>query len=82
MISTVTGQFKSFNGSAETETDDFNTATKIEFTAYINSIDTNNEQRNGHLKSADFFDVEKYSQLKFIGKNLNVEDNEGKLQAN
>jgi polyisoprenoid-binding protein YceI len=55
MISTVTGQFKKFNLVAETGTDDFNTAKKIEFTADIDSIDTNNEQRNGHLKSADFF---------------------------
>ena len=79
MISTVTGQFKSFNASAETETDDFNTATKIEFTADIDSIDTNNEQRNGHLKSADFFDAEKYPQLKFIGKKYEADDNEGKI---
>jgi len=79
MISTVTGRFKTINLVAETTTDDFNSATKIEFTADIDSIDTHNEQRNGHLKSADFFDVEKYPQLKFIGTKYNVEDNEGKL---
>ncbi|MDQ2864215.1 MAG: YceI family protein [Bacteroidota bacterium] len=79
MISTVTGHFKTFNLVAETATDDFNSATKIEFTAETNSIDTNNEQRNGHLKSADFFDVEKYPELKFIGNKYSVEDNEGKL---
>jgi polyisoprenoid-binding protein YceI len=76
MISTVTGQFKKFNLVAETGTDDFNTAKKIEFTADIDSIDTNNEQRNGHLKSADFFNVEQYPQLKFTGKKYEVKDGE------
>ncbi|HMJ48029.1 MAG TPA: YceI family protein [Ferruginibacter sp.] len=68
MITTVTGYFRKFNLEVETEGDDFNTAKKIEFTADINSIDTNNQQRDTHLKSADFFDAEKNAQLKFIGK--------------
>jgi polyisoprenoid-binding protein YceI len=53
MITTVTGYFREFNLEVETETEDFNTAKKIEFTANINSIDTNNQQRDTHLKSAD-----------------------------
>jgi polyisoprenoid-binding protein YceI len=77
MISTVTGQFKKFNLVAETGTHDFNTAKKIEFTADINSIDTNNEQRDGHLKSADFFNAEEYAQLKFTGKKYDVNGGEG-----
>jgi polyisoprenoid-binding protein YceI len=77
MISTVTGQFKKFNLVAETPTDDFDAASKIEFTADVDSIDTNNEQRNGHLKSADFFNVEKFPQLKFSGKKYVVKDGEG-----
>ncbi|HWH62247.1 MAG TPA: YceI family protein [Ginsengibacter sp.] len=79
MISTVTGHFNKFNLVAETETDDFNTAKKVEFTADISSIDTKHEQRNGHLLSADFFDVEKYPELKFIGKSYKIEDGEGKI---
>lgn len=79
MISTVTGQFKTFNLVAETENDDFNTAKKIEFTADVDSIDTNSEQRNGHLKSPDFFDVEKYPQLKFTGKKYDADGDEGKI---
>ena len=67
MISTVTGQFKNFNLEGETETNDFNTAKKIEFTADVNSIDTNNEQRDAHLKSADFFKAEEHPQMKFSG---------------
>jgi polyisoprenoid-binding protein YceI len=77
MISTVTGQFKNFSLVAETGTDDFNTTKKIEFTADIDSIDTNNEQRNGHLKSPDFFNVEQYPQLKFSGKKYDVSGDEG-----
>lgn len=81
MISTVTGQFKKFKVVAETGTDDFNTAKNIEFTADVDSVDTNNEQRDGHLKSADFFDVEKYPQLKFSGKKYDVNDGEGTISG-
>jgi len=78
MISTVTGQFKKFSLVGETETDDFNTARKIEFTADIDSIDTNNEQRDAHLKSADFFNGERHPQITFSG--TKYEDKEdGKL---
>ncbi len=81
MISTVTGSFNKFDLVAETQTDDFNSAKKIEFTADIDSIDTNNEQRNGHLKSADFFHAEKYPHLKFTGKKYEVKDDEGFLSG-
>jgi polyisoprenoid-binding protein YceI len=81
MITTVTGYFKQFDLEVETETDDFNTASKIEFTADINSIDTNNLQRDTHLKSADFFDAETHSQLKFEGKKYQASGDEAKLQG-
>ncbi|HSQ44468.1 MAG TPA: YceI family protein, partial [Ginsengibacter sp.] len=81
MISTVTGQFKKFNLVAETGTDDFNSAKNIEFTADINTISTNNEQRDGHLKSADFFNVEEYPQLRFIAKKYDVKDGEGTISG-
>jgi polyisoprenoid-binding protein YceI len=64
MISNVTGQFNKFRGSVETNGDDFKTA-KIHFTADINSITTNNEQRDAHLRSGDFFDAENHPQLIF-----------------
>jgi polyisoprenoid-binding protein YceI len=79
MISTVTGHFNKFNVEAETVTEDFNTAKKIEFSADIDSIDTNNEQRNGHLKSADFFNLEKYPKLLFTGKKYEGNGDEAKL---
>jgi Uncharacterized conserved protein len=64
VISSVTGKFKSFDGSVESDKDDFTDAT-IRFTADVNSIDTGNEQRDGHLKSADFFDAANHPQLTF-----------------
>lgn len=64
MITNVTGSFDIFTVSAQTEEDDFTNA-RISFTADVNSISTNNEQRDGHLKSADFFDAEKFPQIKF-----------------
>jgi polyisoprenoid-binding protein YceI len=79
MITTVTGHFNNFGLQVETESDDFTTAKKIEFSADIDSIDTNNEQRNGHLKSADFFNLEKYPKLVFIGKKYENQGDEAKL---
>ncbi|HUQ97470.1 MAG TPA: YceI family protein, partial [Chitinophagaceae bacterium] len=42
MITTVTGYFKTFDLQVETETDEFSTAKRIEFTADVDSVDTNN----------------------------------------
>lgn len=64
VISTVTGTFKSFAGSMESENEDFQDAA-IEFTLDVDSIDTNQEQRDGHLKSADFFDAEQFPKISF-----------------
>ena len=65
----------------ETETEDFNTATRIEFTADVDSIDTNNQQRDTHLKSADFFNAEEHKQLKFVGKKYESVGDEAKLHG-
>ena len=64
VISTVTGAFNKFEGSAETETDDFNNAS-IQFSLDTDSVDTNQPQRDGHLKSADFFDVATFPHITF-----------------
>ena len=64
MITNVTGGFKTFTAEAETDGDDFSAAS-IAFTADVASISTNNEQRDGHLKSPDFFDAEQFPQIKF-----------------
>lgn len=70
MITTVTGYFRHFDLVVETEDEDFTKAKRIEFTADAGSIDTNSEQRDTHLRSADFFDAEKFGQIRFAGKAL------------
>ncbi len=81
MITTVTGHFNKFSLNVETESEDFSTAKKIEFVAEIDSISTNNEQRDGHLKSADFFNLEKYPNLVFSGKKYEGQGDEAKLSG-
>jgi polyisoprenoid-binding protein YceI len=81
MISTVTGQFKQFNATVETKGEDFSSA-KIQFTADVSSIFTNNEQRDAHLRNNDFFDAEKFPQIIFEGDKLEkTDDGEYKLQG-
>ena len=75
MISTVTGYFSIFNAEVETEGDDFTTA-NVEFTADLSSISTNNEQRDAHLKTSDFFDAENHPQVKFVSSKLEKVDDE------
>jgi len=69
VISTVTGSFKTFEGTVTTQGDTFEGA-EVEFSLDVNSIDTNQEQRDGHLKSAEFFDAEKYPKITFKSTSL------------
>ena len=69
VVSTVTGQFNEFDATIKSDKPDFSDA-KISFEADINSIDTKSEQRDGHLKSADFFDAENYPKLTFVSKSI------------
>lgn len=79
VISTVTGRFGSYDGKIEADGDDFENA-KVTFTADINSISTNDKDRDQHLKSDDFFNAEEYPQLKFESKNFEkVGDGEYKV---
>ena len=68
VVSTVTGHFNNYQATAETP-GDFADA-KINFEAEVDSIDTKNAQRDGHLKSADFFDVANFPKLSFVSKSL------------
>jgi polyisoprenoid-binding protein YceI len=82
VVSTVTGHFSKFDASIETSKEDFSDA-KINFEADINSIDTKNEQRDGHLKSADFFDAEKYPKMTFVSRSIKKDsDHEMKVTGN
>lgn len=83
MITTVTGYFQNFNVEAETEDEQFSNPTNVAFTADVNSISTNNEQRDTHLKSADFFDAAQHSEVRFEGtKYENVGGDDYKLHGN
>jgi polyisoprenoid-binding protein YceI len=81
MITTVTGYFRKFDLLVETENEDFNTTKRIEFSADINSIDTNNEQRDTHLKSDDFFNAQAYPELRFVGKKYESSGDHAKLHG-
>jgi polyisoprenoid-binding protein YceI len=70
MITNVTGYFEKFDLEVETEDDGFTKAESIVFTADVDTINTNSQQRDTHLKSADFFDAANHSQLRFVGKQL------------
>jgi len=64
MITNVTGSFGKFDGTLESDADDFSDA-KASFEADVASVSTNNEQRDGHLKSEEFFAAEKFPKLTF-----------------
>ncbi len=79
VISTVSGKFTEFEGKLEGDPNDLEKA-KISFSADINSINTGNEQRDGHLKSADFFDATNHPKLSFVSASIKrVDDNEYKV---
>lgn len=63
MVTKVRGSFTQFNGSVSTEENLENASIYVEIDAA--SIDTRNDDRDGHLKSADFFDVENFPQITF-----------------
>lgn len=75
MITNVSGTFRKFDAKVETYGDDFTSAT-IDFTADADSITTGNEDRDKHLKSADFFDAARFPELKFASTKLEKKDDE------
>jgi polyisoprenoid-binding protein YceI len=86
MITNVSGSFGKFDVTVETDGDDFSTA-KIDFTADVASVTTGSEQRDGHIKSPDFFDKANYPEMKFVStemKNLGNDNYElhGNLTIN
>lgn len=69
MFTNVSGKFNVFEATIENEDDIFESS-KISFTAETASIDTNNSDRDNHLRSAEFFDTDVYSKLSFIATNI------------
>jgi len=70
VISTVTGYFRKFEGHAQTTSEDFSGAI-VAFSLAVDSIDTNQSDRDQHLKSADFFDTTNFPTISFAGKLAN-----------
>src|SRR4030095_3696936 len=75
MITNVSGSFKNFSATVETEGTDFSTAA-IQLKVEISSIDTNNAQRDDHLRSSDFFEAEKFPEMVFESTNVEKLDAE------
>lgn len=64
MFTNVSGRFDSFEATAETEGDDFETA-RIRFSGKTSSINTGSDDRDKHLRSADFFDADQFPEITF-----------------
>lgn len=75
VISEVEGNFTQFEGSITSNGNDFTDA-KIDFTVDASSVNTENERRDGHLKSDDFFNAEKFPKLTF--KSVSMKKGKGK----
>ena len=79
VVAEVTGYFKKFDGIVKTNGEDFTNA-DIEIAIETKSINTENERRDNHLRSDDFFNAEKYPEIKFKSRSLKkVEDNQYKM---
>lgn len=75
MITNVKGEFRNFDVKVESDGTDFSQA-DVEVSIDASSIFTNNEDRDNHLKSADFFDSENYEKITFKSNELNMLDEE------
>lgn len=78
MVSETEGKFKIYEGKVSSKTDMDFTDASIEFSADVNSINTEDEKRDGHLKSADFFDAEKYPKITFKSTSMKPNPKKGK----
>lgn len=79
VITDVEGYFNDFDGTITSNGDDFQDAT-IEFSANVASINTDNEKRDQHLQSDDFFNAEKFPKLTFKSKSFKkIDDKNFKL---
>ena len=78
MFTNVSGKFNVFESKIENDEEHFETS-KISFSADVNSVDTNNQDRDNHLRSADFFDIENFQKLTFNSTSIKKLD-EGEYQ--
>ncbi len=76
MITTVTGSFQKFEADIIAPGDDLSKA-RVSFRAEVASVTTGSEQRDGHLKSSDFFDSTKHPHIIFTGTKVEDVDHDG-----
>src|SRR5258708_36925102 len=69
MITTVRGEFGKVASTLKWDKDD-PTKSSVDFKADVSSIDTRNEKRDAHLKSADFFDAQKCAEIAFKSRRI------------
>jgi len=82
MVSKVRGNFNEFEGAIEGNPEDL-VSSKVSFKVDMNSINTNNEDRDNHLRSEDFFEVEKYPTMDFEStKIVKTDDDEYDVTGN
>ncbi|WP_029282064.1 YceI family protein [Pedobacter sp. R20-19] len=81
MITTITGNLKSFTAELDAEGDEFENS-KISFEGDINSLDTGNTDRDHHLKSADFFNAEQFSTMEFQSSSVTKEGTDYLINGN
>lgn len=80
MIANVKGEFKSFTGTVESNGKDFSDA-RVHVTVKSDSIHTNNNDRDNHLRSADFFDAVNHKDIVFEGSTFKKSDREYHLKG-
>ncbi len=73
MVSKVKGSFTSFSAELDGTAEDL-TGAAIKFNIDVNSITTNNEDRDNHLRSEDFFDTAKYPSIQFVATSIQTTD--------
>jgi len=78
MVTETEGKFKVYEGKVSSKTEMDFTNASIDFTADVASINTEDEKRDAHLKSADFFDAEKNPKISFKSINMKLNPKKGK----
>jgi polyisoprenoid-binding protein YceI len=75
LVARVSGEFTEFDGTIVADFQNLD-ASSVEFTIKTASIDTDNEKRDGHLRSADFFDAENYPEITFKSSKITKKDDD------
>ncbi|MEK4386084.1 YceI family protein [Solibacillus sp. FSL W7-1464] len=81
MVSKVKGQFTNYSADVEVDNLEDLTSAQIEITIDTTSITTNNEDRDNHLKSAEFFDIEQFPDIKFNSTNVTKDGDDYKVSG-